>query len=506
MYKLYVIMSTLRNINGSAIKKVLGVLLAIEGLFMLLSLIPSAIYDPAFYNNLVLFNPGHDFLPLLVTGLFTLSTGGILYFTNDKLNPNSIGKREGYIIVTFAWISISLFGALPYILGAITTSYASAFFETMSGFTTTGASVFTYIEEIPKGILFWRALTHWIGGMGIIVLSLAVLPILGIGGMQLFIAEVPGVTPDKLTPRITQTAKNLWVIYVVLTILCTIFLMFGGMNFYDSLCHAFATIATGGFGTKNDSVAGFSPYIQYVLIFFMFLAGINFSLHFFALKGRFRQVIRDEELRNYSAIILSATIIIAVTLFFLRHDGIEKDFRNSLFTVVSIITTTGFINSDYLSWPHLTWIIVIILMFIGGCAGSTGGGMKVIRIVVLFKNSKLELKRMVHPMAIIPVRINGRTIPQPVIFNVLAFFLLFIMIFAFGSLILSMLGLDFESAIGSVAACLGNVGPGLGSVGPVLNYGEVPVAGKWILSFLMLLGRLELFTVLILFSSAFWNK
>lgn len=499
-------MSTIRNINGSAIKKVLGVLLAIEGMFMLLCLIPSVIYDPDFYKHLVLFDPRHDFLPLLVTGLFTFLTGGILYLTNDKLNPNSIGKREGYIIVTFTWICISLFGALPYLLGGVTTSYASAFFETMSGFTTTGASVFTNIEDIPKGILFWRALTHWIGGMGIIVLSLAVLPILGIGGMQLFIAEVPGVTPDKLTPRITQTAKNLWVIYVVLTILCTSFLMLGGLNLYDSLCHAFATVATGGFGTKNDSVTSFSPYLQYVLIVFMYLAGINFSLHFFALKGRFRHIIKDEELRNYSAIILSATVIIALALFFIRHTGIEEDIRSSLFTVVSIITTTGFISADYLLWPHFTWIVIIILMFIGGCAGSTGGGIKVIRIVVLFKNSKLELKRLVHPMALIPVRINGRSIPQPVIFNVLAFFLLYIMIFAIGSLILSMLGLNFESAVGSVASCLGNVGPGIGSVGPVANFGMVPVMGKWVLSLLMLLGRLELFTVLILFSSAFWNK
>ncbi len=499
-------MSTIRYLNGSAIKKVLGVLLAIEGLFMLLSLIPSVIYDPEFYKNLVLFDPKHDFLPLLITGMFTLSTGAVLYFTNDKLNPNSIGKREGYIIVTFTWICISLFGALPYVLGGITSSYASAFFETMSGFTTTGATVFTYIEDIPKGILFWRALTHWIGGMGIIVLSLAVLPILGIGGMQLFIAEVPGVTPDKLTPRITQTAKNLWVIYVALTILCTVFLMFGGMNLYDSLCYAFATLATGGFGTKNDSVASFSPYIQYVLIFFMFIAGINFSLHFMALKRKFKQVLSDEELKNYVLIILTATIILAVALFTFRDSGIEHNIRDSLFTVVSIITTTGFVSSDYLLWPQYTWIVILLLMFIGGCAGSTGGGMKVIRLVVLFKNSKLELKRMVHPMALIPVRLNGRSIPQPVIFNVLAFFLLYIFIFIFGSLIMSMLGLDFNSSIGAVATTLGNIGPGFGTVGPALNFGDVPTLGKWILSFTMLLGRLELFTVLILFTSAFWNK
>lgn len=499
-------MSTIRDLNRYAILKVLGVLLIIEGLFMLISLIPAVYYDREFYNHLVLFDPRHDFLPLVLTGALTLAIGLSLFVFNRKLDQNSVGKREGYIIVTFAWILISVFGALPYVLGGVASTFTDAFFETMSGFTTTGASVFTYIEDIPKGILFWRALTHWIGGMGIIVLSLAVLPILGIGGMQLFVAEVPGVTPDKLTPRITQTAKNLWLIYVVLTLLCTAFLMFGGMNLYDSLCHSFATLATGGFGTKNDSVASFSPYIQYVLIIFMFLAGINFSLHFFAFKRRFRLVFTNEELKNYTMIILTATIIMSTAIYFLGQYNVEKAFRDSLFTAVSIITTTGFVSADYLLWPNHTWIIILLLMFIGGCAGSTGGGIKVVRIVLLFKNGKLELKRLIHPHALIPVRLNGRSIPQPVIYNVLAFFLLYIIIFAVGSLALSILGLDFESSIGGVASCLGNIGPGLGTVGPVLNYGTVPEAGKWLLSFLMLLGRLELFTVLILFTSAFWNK
>lgn len=499
-------MSTIRDLNLYAILKVLGVLLVIEGIFMLISLIPSIIYDGDFMSHLVFFDPKHDFLPLLTTGLITLLIGSAFYFFNKKLDANSIGKREGYIIVTMVWVLISFFGALPYRLGGIAPTFADAYFETMSGFTTTGASVFTYIEDIPKGILFWRALTHWIGGMGIIVLSLAVLPILGIGGMQLFIAEVPGVTPDKLSPRITQTAKNLWAIYVVLTFLCTAMLMLGGMNLYDSLCHAFATLATGGFGTKNDSVAGFTPYIQYVLILFMFLAGINFSLHFFAFKKKFNLVFSNEELKSYSLIILTAAIIMGIALFIMRDTGFEKSFRDSLFTTVSIITTTGFVSSDYLLWPHHTWIIILLLMFIGGCAGSTGGGIKVVRIVLLFKNGKLELKRLIHPQALIPVRFNGKSIPQSIIFNVLAFFLIYIIIFAIGSLAISIIGLDFESAIGGVASCLGNIGPGLGTVGPVLNYGSVPEAGKWLLSFLMLLGRLELFTVLILFSPSFWNR
>lgn len=499
-------MSTIHDINRYAILKVVGVLLTIEGAFMLVSLIPSIYYDRQWLTGLRLLDPTHDFLPLLISGLFTSGLGVLLYFTTKKLNANSVGIREGYIIVTLAWALISLFGAIPYMLSGVAPTMADAYFETMSGFTTTGASVFTYIEDIPKGLLFWRALTHWIGGMGIIVLSLAVLPILGIGGMQLFVAEVPGVTPDKLTPRITQTAKNLWVIYVVLTLLCTLFLMFGGMSLYDSLCHAFAALATGGFGTKNDSVASFSPYLQYVLIVFMFLAGINFSLHYFAFKRRFKLVFSNEELKNYTYIILTAAIIIAIAIFLMQNISAEQAFRDSLFTVVSIITTTGFVSADYLLWPNHTWIIILLLMFIGGCAGSTGGGIKVVRIVLLFRNGKVELKRLIHPQAIIPVRLNGKSIPQNIIYNVLAFFLLYIVIFALGSLSVSLLGMDFNSSVGGAASCLGNIGPGLGTVGPVLNYGGTPQGAKWIFSLLMLLGRLELFTVLILFTRAFWNR
>jgi trk system potassium uptake protein len=499
-------MSTIRDINRYAILKVLGVLLIIEGLFMLVSLIPSAWYDEQCLSNLVLFDPTHDFLPLLISGVIALTTGSALYISNRNLDQNSIGKREGYIIVSLSWVAISIFGALPFMLSGVTASYTDAFFETMSGFTTTGASIFTDIEALPKGILFWRALTQWIGGMGIIVLSLAVLPILGIGGMQLFVAEVPGVTPDKLTPRITQTAKNLWVIYVALTLFCTAFLIFGGLSIYDALCHSFTTLSTGGFGTKNDSVAGFSPYLQMVLIVFMYLAGINFSLHFFALKRRFKFIFSNEELRNYTFIILIATAIITGSLLILKNFAFDKALIDSLFQVVSIITTTGFVSADYLTWPTYSWLIIFLLMFIGGCAGSTGGGIKVVRIVLLFRNSKLELKRLIHPQALIPVRLNGKSIPQHIIFNVLAFFLIYIVIFAMGSLAVSMMGLNFESSIGAVAASLGNIGPGIGSVGPVLNYGLVPDAGKWLLAFLMLLGRLELFTVLILFSAAFWNK
>lgn len=499
-------MAVAGRINLSAISKIMGILLIIEGFFMLSSLGFSAWYDPDCLSHLRFFDPAHDFLPLLVSGSGILLLGLILWFSNKKLDQNSIGKREGYIIVSMAWVVISLFGAIPFILAGTTSSYTDAFFETMSGFTTTGASVFTDIEALPKGILFWRSMTHWIGGMGIIVLSLAILPILGIGGMQLFVAEVPGVTPDKLHPRITQTAQRLWMIYVLLTLVQTILLLLGGMNLFESLCHAFGTMATGGFSTRNDSIAGFSPYIQYVIIVFMILAGMSFTLHYFVLKGQFKKLINNEELKHYLIILAVSTLLITLALVFMQNQPAARAFRDSLFQVVSVVTTTGFITSDYLMWPYFTWFLIFLLMFTGGMAGSTGGGIKIVRIMLLFKNSAVELKRIVHPQAILPVRINGKAISQNIIFNVLAFFLIYIIIFAFGSLFMSMIGLEFESAVGAVAACLGNIGPGLANVGPVFNYGHVPDSGKWALSFFMLLGRLELFTVLILFSSHFWRK
>ena len=499
-------MAGISRINFSAILKIMGLLLIIEGVFMLSSLGFSAWYDPDSLKHLRLFDPIHDFLPLLVSGLGISLIGILLWATNKQLDQNSIGKREGYIVVSMAWVIISLFGAIPFMLSGVTDSYTDAFFETISGFTTTGSTIFTDIEAIPKGILFWRSMTHWIGGMGIIVLSLAILPILGIGGMQLFVAEVPGVTPDKLHPRITQTAKRLWMIYVLLTFVQTILLALGGMNLFDSLCHAFATMATGGFSTKNDSIAGFSPYIQYVLILFMTIAGISFTLHYFALKGQFKKVISNEELRHYLMIITVSTVLITGGLIFISGINTEKAFRDALFHVVSIITTTGFVTSNYLLWPYFTWFLLFLLMFTGGCAGSTGGGIKIVRILLLFKNSSMELKRIVHPQAVLPVRLNGKAISQPIIFNVLAFFLIYIIIFVVGSLIMTMLGLEFESAVGAVASSLGNIGPGLGVVGPVLNYGLLSDPAKWILAFIMLLGRLELFTVLILFSASFWRK
>jgi len=487
-------MSAIIGINVKMIFRILGVLLLIEGAFMLLCMPMSAFYC---HENC---------LALLYSGLITASVGGIVFFLTSKNLKKQIGKREGYIIVSTTWIVISLFGTLPFILSGAIPSFTDAFFETMSGFTTTGASILSDIEAMPRGILFWRSMTHWIGGMGIIVLSVAILPALGIGGMQLYAAEMPGPTKDKLHPRITQTAKRLWGIYVIFTIVETILLMTGGMDLFDALCHTFGTVATGGFSTQNTSVAGYSPFIQYVIIIFMILAGTNFTLHYMALHGRIRRILKNEEFRYFIGLIVVTGLVITIGLAISSELPFGTAFRKSLFQVVSIITTTGYITDDYLLWPVALWFIIFLMMFVGGMAGSTGGGIKVVRHLLLFKNSTMELKRVIHPQAIIPVRLSGKIVSLDIIYKIMAFFLIYFIIFGLGSLVMTFLGLDFHSAIGASIATLGNIGPGLGEVGPVGNYAAIPVFGKWFLSFLMLLGRLELFTVLILLSPSFWRK
>lgn len=487
-------MITKAEVNLKVIVSVISILLIGEGVFMTFG-IPFSIY----------FKDG-SWPSLLISGGITAFSGGVLWFLTRKKERNTVNKREGYVIVALTWIVISLFGTLPFILSGAITSFTHAFFETMSGFTTTGATILTDIESLPKGILFWRSLTHWLGGMGIIVLTVAILPFLGVGGMQLYAAEMPGVKKDKLHPRITVTAKRLWLIYLILTVAQTILLMFGGMDLFDGLCHSFGTVATGGFSTKNDSVAGFSPYIQYVITVFMVLAGTNFTLHYFTMHGRVREAIRNEEFRKYIYLMAFVTLIIFGWMLFRNYAGTESSFRAALFQVVSIMTTTGYITSDYLTWPNELWIFIFILMFVGGMAGSTGGGIKVLRQLLLVKNAMLELRRALHPQAIIPVRFNGQAVSQDIIFKVMAFFQIYIMVFILGILTMSLLGLDFNSAVGASIATLGNIGPGLGVVGPVGNYADIHDLGKWFLSFMMLVGRLELFTIMILFSSAFWRR
>ncbi|MFV0590328.1 MAG: TrkH family potassium uptake protein [Draconibacterium sp.] len=480
--------------NFKIIFKVLGLLLVVEGLAMLIALAVALIYGEK------------DSTAFLISAGINLALGALITYATWN-SKKDIGKREGFIIVTMVWVVFSFFGCLPYIISGSIPSFTDAFFETISGFTTTGSSILNDIEALPHGILFWRSITQWLGGMGIIVLSLAILPVFGIGGMQLFMAEVPGPTPDKISPRIAQTAKTLWGIYLLFTLFETILLWIGGMSFFDSICHSFTTMATGGFSTKQASIAFWpSPFIQYVITFFMFVAGTNFTLSYMAITGRFSAVIKDEEFKYYSLITLCFSAVITGGLLLSSQLSFENAFREALFQVVSIVTTTGFATADYLVWPPFLTMLIFALFFFGGSAGSTGGGIKIMRIVVLAKNGYYELKRLVHPHAIIPVKFNRHSVDAKIVTNVLAFFMLYMVIFFVSTILFTLIEPDMESSMGAVATSLGNIGPGLGSVGPAENFYHISPLGKWFLSFLMLLGRLELFTVLVLFSPSFWKE
>ncbi len=479
--------------NWRYIFHVMSLLIIIEGVFLAINAVIPLIYAE------------NDFKYFILSATICLLLGGGLFLATHKYN-HDIGKREAYLIVSLVWVVFSIFGALPYYLGGYITTFTDAFFETISGFTTTGASVINDIEALPHGILFWRSVTHLLGGMGILVLTVAILPFFGFGGMAMFNAEAAGVTTDKLHPKIKETAQRLWGIYMLLIFIETIFLLFGGMDLFDAVCHSFATLASGGFSTQNSSMVNYSPYIQYVVIVFMFLAGVNFTLHYFAIKREFKNIFKNQELKVYIALIVLVTTIITVTLVYLDHGSLEKSFRDALFQVVSIITSTGFVSADYTLWHPYLWFLIFGLMFTGACVGSTSGGIKIFRHLVLFKNSSIEFKRLIHPLAVIPIRYNNQAIGQPIILKILAFTVLYFFIFFTGSFLMTIIGLDFTSSMGAVATTMGGIGPGLGSVGPMNNFAEVPFLGKWLLSFLMLLGRLELFTFLIIFMPSFWKN
>ncbi len=481
-------------LNFKIVLLVMGLLLLVEGFFMLVSAGVAAIYG------------GYDFPYFLWSALICIVFGGILSMFTYKAKKE-IGKREGYVIVTMVWIVFSFFGLLPFWLSGAIPSFTDSFFETMSGFSTTGSSILNDIEALPHGILFWRSIIQWLGGMGIIVLSLAILPVLGIGGMQLFLAEVPGPVPDKLHPRIADTAKRLWIIYVVYTVAESLLLWAGGMTYFDAICHSFTTMATGGYSTKQASVAFYdSAFIQYVIILFMFIAGANFTLSYSAFNGKFKRIIKDEEFKYYLGIVLLTTILVAAVLYLSGDvNSVERAIRDSLFQVVSVITTTGYATADYLVWVPTMAIIMFMLMFVGGSAGSTGGGVKVVRIVILLKNAYYELRRLIHPNAIIPVRFNSKAVSPMVITNVLAFIVIYMLIVGVSMVVMSTMGYELDTCLGAVATCIGNIGPGLGEVGPAANFAHFPDFAKWFLSFLMLVGRLEIFTVVLLFSPHFWK-
>jgi trk system potassium uptake protein TrkH len=438
-----------------------------------------------------------------------------------------LGIREGFAIVALSWLVLSLIGALPFVIGGVLESYTDAFFETMSGFSTTGATILggynPGIEEIPKAFHFWRSLTHWMGGMGIIVLTLAILPILGIGGMQLFKAEVPGPSADKLTPRVRETAKRLWLIYVGFTVVEALLLL-PSMSLFDAVNHAFATMATGGFSPEGGSIADYdSAYVDWVITLFMFFAGVNFALHFRMIAGERLTVFKDTELRVYAGIVAAATILIALGTWqpvmealpdanrdemtdFAGYDSIPEALRYAAFQATAITTTTGFATADFEVWPPLAKGVLLLLFFVGGMAGSTGGGPKVARCILLFKNSFKQLRKLVHPQALMPVRFNGKVVSEDVMNGVLSFIVLYFVLLGFGIVVMATLGLDLVSAFGATLACLGNIGPGWGDVGATDNYAHIPVLGKWVLSILMMAGRLEIFTVLVLFAPAFWRQ
>lgn len=485
----------------------MGLLLVCNGGFMLIAMLISYIYADGVTIQIAL------------AALITIFTGlGFMFFTRE--HEKELGKREGYIVVTFGWIFMSFSGTLPYLFSGAIPDFTNAFFETISGYTTTGASIMDDIESMPYGILFWRSLTHWIGGMGIIVLAIAILPLLGIGGMQLFAAEAPGPSADKLHPRITDTAKRLWLIYVGYTVAQTILLKLAGMNFFDAMNHALSTLSTGGFSTKNASVAYWNdnPLIQWIIIVFMFLAGANFVLSYFAFKGRIQKVLQDEEFKYYAIFTLGFSVLAGLLIYFqadpnatsIAHPMVwgkaESSFRHAIFQVLAVVTTTGFVSADYTMWTPFLTVLFFGLMFSGGSAGSTAGGVKVVRHMITIKNGLMEFKRTLHPNAILPVRYNKRAVTREIVFTVLGFFILYMLSFIIGALVLGILGLDFQTAIGGAATSLGNVGPGLGQLSPVNNFNSLPDLGKWWCAFLMLIGRLELFTVLILFTPFFWRN
>jgi trk system potassium uptake protein TrkH len=475
--------------------KVVGVLILAIGLSMLLPLLVGLLYQDDSMG------------PFARAIALTVACGAGLIVVFRGASSAQMSQREGMAIVALGWTAVGFFGALPFYFEGEFPTVADAFFESVSGFTTTGASVLTNIEAVSHGLLFWRSLIQWLGGMGIIVLSIAILPFLGVGGMQLYKAEVPSPVPDKLQPRIRDTAVILWKVYLLFTVVETLLLWAGGMDFYDALNHAFTTMPTGGFSTKNASVAHFdSVYMDMVITVFMVLAGINFSLHYQLLRGKPLVFWRDAECRFFLGIVLVLTLLVSLDIWRTVYAGIGEALRYGFFQVASIVTTTGFATADYEQWPAMSQLILLMCMFLGASAGSTGGGMKVLRVMLCLKFCYQELFYLVHPHAVSRVKIGGKTVPNDVMRSVLGFMALYVGLFGFCAVLLAGLGVDFTTAFAAVAATLGNIGPGFGMVGPVENYAQIPYLGKWLLIWCMLLGRLEIYTVIILLVPEFYRK
>jgi len=480
-------------VNFRIIARAFSLLLIVEGLFMLISAGVCLIYQE------------HAASSFLYSAFITVVTG-VLVFTPLRHEERIFGNKEGYIIVTGIWIIFSLFGTLPFLISGSIRSFGDAFFESMSGFSTTGATILTNIESMPHGILFWRSLTQWLGGIGIIFISLSVFPVLKSFNIQLAAIEFSGQSTDKIHPRIKDAAKRLVTIYFLITLSEAVLLIFGGMPVFDAVCHSFSTLSTGGFSTRNNGIAAFStPYVMIVITVFMFIAGTNMTLIYFGLKGNFKKIIGNSEFVFYSLVCFIFVVLVSLILYFKSGFSSGKAILDGAFHVISIITTTGFYTQDHNLWGNVILIIFFILMFTGGTAGSTSGGIKIVRLLLITKNSRQELKRLIHPNAFIPVRLDGRIISQNTIYNLLVFITLYFFVMCLGTFIISFMGYDLVTSFSTSASMLGNIGPGLGTFGPFTNYSALPMAGKWFLSFLMLLGRLELLTVMILFSRNFYK-
>ena len=481
-------------INFKAIIRIIGIMLLLATVMFLVC---SSVY---FYYR------ESDMIDFWKAGGITAGIG-LLLAALGKGGERQLTRRDGYVLVSFAWVAFSLFGMLPFYIGGYIPDIADAFFETMSGFSSTGATILDDIESLPHGILFWRSMTQWIGGLGIIMFTIAVLPIFGVSGLQVFAAEASGPTHDKVHPRIGITAKWIWSIYTGITTLLVCLLMLGGMDWFDSICHAFATTGTGGFSTKQASVAYYnSPYIEYVISIFMFISGINFTLVLLFVNRKFKKFISNAELKFYFSSVVFFTAVIAIALYYTSPMGMEESFRKSLFQVISLHTSTGFATDDYMQWSPVLWGLLTIIMLMGACAGSTTGGLKCIRMVILTKVSRNEFKHILHPNAILPVRINKQVISSSIVSTVLAFCFIYITIIVISTLLMMTMGVGAEESIGCVISSIGNMGPGLGETGPAYSWNALPDAAKWLLSLLMLLGRLELFTVLLLFTPDFWKR
>ena len=473
--------------------KILGSLLFLESVFMIMCLGVSLIYQE---DDTFAF-----ILSILITQMF-----GFAFRYLGREASNTMSRRDSFLVVTLAWTLFSLFGTLPFLIGGYITNFTNAFFESMSGFTTTGATILTKIESVPKDILLWRSMTQWIGGLAIIVFSLAILPYLGMSGMQLFVSEINGITYDKLHPRVMHTVRRIWFIYLFFTLLETLLLYWGDMGLYDALCHSLTTISSGGFSTRTANIGAFSNYSQVVITVFMLLSGCNFSLLLLSLSWRSFTILKNQEFRTFLLYTVFLGIGIGLVLLFGCHKSFGASFRESFFSVISTFTTTGFFVSDYTAWPTFLWIILFLLMFIGGCSGSTSGGVKIFRHLIFVKNSILELKRIIHPNAVLPVKVNGKAISTSGVYKHITFIFVYFLFFLLGAIILLAQGIDIETALGASIATLSNVGTGLGQVGPGGSYVFFPIVTKWLLMLFMLLGRVELFSLITLLSRSFWRN